>query len=335
MDGSMSEIVVAGMSDSLPRLMPSETVRVIVISDANVHHRNLDFINSYDHIIIGQGESTKTLVTLEDVYRKLLALGADRDTFLLGMGGGVVTDITGFIASTYMRGMRFSFIPTTLLSQVDASIGGKNGVNLDGYKNIVGVFSQPEFVLCDPSLLKTLPEREFRSGLAEIIKAGIIGDPELFGLFEAHSFEELRSDNDLLRDVICRAINVKASIVMRDERERGERRKLNLGHTFAHAMEKSMPTFSHGEAVAAGMAIVCEAAVKAGMLPATEASRILKVIEKMGLPTTFPVELKKLLSAVRLDKKRVGDSIYIVLPTTVGNCIVEKIKLEDLEDFFL
>ena len=309
--------------------------RSIIVTDAKVHANNLAFVNAHEHIVIGQGESSKTFVKLEEVYRQLLHMGADRSTFIVGMGGGIVTDVTGFVASTYMRGVRFGFLPTTLLAQVDASIGGKNGVNLDGYKNIIGVFNQPEFVLCDPELLSSLPDREFRAGLAEVIKAGIIGDAELFSMVERHSFEEIRSDAPLLRELIIRSIRVKTAIVEHDQRERGERRKLNLGHTFAHAIEKSFTNLSHGEAVAAGMAIVCDAAVRAGKLDEATADRIRNVISCMGLPTEFPVEMKQLLIAIRADKKREGNGIYLVFPRAIGECSVEMVNTDSLEDIFL
>ena len=207
-------------------------------------------------------------------------------------------------------------------------------MNLDGYKNIIGVFNQPEFVLCDPELLSSLPDREFRAGLAEIIKAGIIGDPELFAMAEGHTFEEIRSDADLLREMIIRSIRVKTAIVEHDQRERGERRKLNLGHTFAHAIEKSFTNFSHGEAVAAGVAIVCDAAVRSGKLDEATAGRIRAVIGRMGLPTEYPVELKQLLIAVKADKKREGNGIYLVFPRDIGNCTVEKVPIDELEAIF-
>lgn len=334
-EGTRSQVVIGSVRENFSQLIPEDSPRTIIITDAKVHANNLAFVNSFEHIIIGQGESSKTFVKLEEIYRQLLSMGADRSTFIVGMGGGIVTDVTGFVASTYMRGVRFAFLPTTLLAQMDASIGGKNGVNLDGYKNIIGVFNQPEFVLCDPELLASLPDREFRAGLAEVIKAAIIGDPELFALVENHSFEEIRSDRELLTRIILRSIRVKTAIVEHDQRERGERRKLNLGHTFAHAIEKSFTVFSHGEAVAAGIAIICAAAVRAGKLDAATARRITGAIEGKGLPTEFPVETKKLLMSIRADKKREGKSIYLIFPESIGSCTVEKINTEDLESIFM
>lgn len=333
-EGHDSPVVMGSVENDFAGMLPEDAPRVIIVTDAKVHSNNLAFINSYEHIVIGQGESAKTFVKLEEVYRQLLAMGADRSTFIVGMGGGIVSDVTGFVAATYMRGVRFAFIPTTLLAQVDASIGGKNGVNLDGFKNIIGVFRQPEFVLCDPRMLATLPEREFRAGLSEVIKAGVIGDPQILSLLEQRTFEELRGDGEMVRELIRRAIRVKTFIVNRDECERGERRKLNLGHTFAHAIEKSFSNLSHGEAVAAGMAIVCNAARRLGKLGEAECRRIVGVIERMGLPVDYP-DIKKLLSAVRADKKREGGNIYLVYPYGIGDCRVERTSTDSLESIFI
>lgn len=327
-----SKIIIGSATENISKLLPDQ--RVVIITDANVHLNNMAFINSYEHIVIGQGENSKTLNTVEEVYRQLLEIKADRSTFIIGMGGGVITDITGFAASTYMRGLRFGFISTTLLGQVDASIGGKNGVNLNGYKNIIGLFSQPEFVICDPTLLKSLSEREFRSGMAEAIKAGVIADPELFELIENHSIKEIRETPELLEEVISRSVKVKSDIVNLDEMEKGERRRLNLAHTFAHAIEKLAPSFSHGEAVAAGLVIICEAAARLGKLPTETAARIRSVIEKMGLPSEYPVEMKKLLGAVRLDKKREANHIYLIYPHAIGNCEIAKVSVDSLEEIF-
>lgn len=334
-EGVRSRIVIGSAQEEFAGLLPEQVSRVIIITDAKVHVNNLAFINAYDHIVIGQGESSKTFVKIEEVYRQLLAMGADRSTFLVGMGGGIVTDITGFVASTYMRGVRFGFLPTTLLAQVDASIGGKNGVNLDGYKNIIGTFNQPEFVLCDPDLLGSLSDRDFRAGLAEVVKTAIIGDPELFALTERHTFEEIRNDKALLREIIVRSIRVKMAIVEHDQREHGERRKLNLGHTFAHAMEKSVSTLSHGEAVAVGIVVICQAAARQGLLAAETAERIRRMIEHLGLPTECPADFRQLLTYIRADKKREGNRIYLVLPHAIGACEVTPTPLEAMDELFI
>ena len=281
--------------------------------------------------MIGLGETNKTLATAQRLYGELLNLGADRSTFILGFGGGIVTDVTGFVASTYMRGLSFGFVASTLLAQVDASVGGKNGVNFEGYKNMVGTFNQPDFVLCDLSLLDTLPEREFKSGLAEIIKSGLIADPELFKLFETHTLKEFRENRTLLLEAVHRAVRVKADIVERDEREQGDRRKLNLGHTFAHAIEKSTREYLHGEAVAIGLVMIAALSVQQGTLTQEEADRVRAVVEKMGLPVQSGVELPQLLQALKLDKKKAAKSVNFVLMDGLGTCQIRPFTFEEID----
>ena len=221
-----------------------------------------------------------------------------------------------------MRGVKFGFVSTTLLGQVDASIGGKNGVNVDGYKNMVGTFTQPQFVICDPALLRSLPEREFRAGLAEVVKAAVIADGGLFARLEQLSFEELRRDTSLLAGIIEAAIRVKVGIVERDEKESGERRKLNLGHTLAHAIEKCSSRMNHGEAVAVGTALMAGAAVRLGLLGEEERQRIEALLTRLGFTLTPPVEMKRLLKEVGKDKKSESGQLHVVLPVGIGACEV-------------
>ena len=224
---------------------------------------------------------------------------------------------------------------STLLAQVDASVGGKNGVNFEGYKNMVGTFNQPDFVLCDLSLLQTLPEREFRAGLAEIVKAGLIADPGLFELFERHTLQEFRTDRALLLDAVTRAVHVKADIVARDEQEHGDRRKLNLGHTFAHAVEKSSREFLHGEAVTIGLVMIAALSEQNGMLSPADAARIRTVVEKMGLPLASGIELPRLLQALKLDKKKESKSVNFVLMNGVGDCLIRPFSFDEIDKIVL
>ena len=323
-----SSIYFGTTSELLPELLPKK--RIIVISDSNIDRTHHDLIASYEHILIGQGEQAKSLTTLADVYRQLIAMGADRSSFILGIGGGIVTDMAGFVASTYMRGVEFGFVTTTLLGAVDASVGGKNGVNIEGFKNMVGTFSQPKFVICDVALLHTLPDREFRAGLAEVIKTAILGDATLFEMLEHTSFEELRKDEELLTSIILHSIEVKASIVAEDEREGGLRRILNLGHTLAHAIEKCSTKFSHGEAVAIGLYHITKSALSHKMISKTEAKRILALVEQYGFSTVLPIEHKELLKTIEGDKKRVGDSIHLIFPTAIGKVEDRVVKLKEL-----
>ena len=323
-----SRVYIGPAAELLGQLLPER--RVVVITDVNIDRRHHALLRDYESVVIGTGESIKTLHTVQNIYRKFIEADVDRSCFVLGIGGGIVTDIAGFAASTYMRGLDFGFVSTTLLSQVDAGVGGKNGVNVDGFKNMVGTFTQPKFVVCDTELLKTLPEREFRAGLAEIVKAAIIADAELFETLEKSSLEELRSDSGLLSRIVTAAVRIKADIVSRDEREKGERRKLNLGHTLGHAIEKCSREMNHGEAVAAGMAMIASAAERLGMLSAGDAARIIRLLERYGFRLTSPVTMRRMINAISKDKKMSGDNLHLVLPTGIGSCEVRSIPKTEI-----
>ena len=327
-----SEIYIGPTSDILPGVLPGG--RVVVVSDATIDRLYHPMLAPYDTVLIGLGESIKTLQTVESIYRRFIELGVDRSTFVLGIGGGIVTDVAGFAAATYMRGLDFGFVSTTLLGQVDASVGGKNGVNVDGYKNMAGTFKQPRFVICDPEMLRTLSDREFRAGLAEVVKAAVIADADLFTRIENVSFEALRTDTDLLTDAISAAVRVKADIVERDEHETGDRRKLNLGHTLAHAIEKCSNRMNHGEAVAVGTALIAAAAVKLGVLQPADRDRIVNVLEKLGFDLTPPVDVKRLLKEVGKDKKSEDGMLRIVLPVGIGDCEVRPMPIADFAALF-
>ena len=243
--------------------------------------------------------------------------------------------MAGFAAATYMRGVAFGFVPTTLLGQVDAAVGGKNGVNVDGYKNMAGTFTQPQLVICDPALLRTLPDREFRAGLAEVVKAAVIADADLFACIAQSTFGQLRSDAELLADVVAAAVRVKTDIVGRDERERGERRKLNLGHTLAHAIEKCSPAMNHGEAVAVGTALIADAAVRLGVLPDADRVRIRELLARLGFDLTPPVAMPLLLKEVVRDKKREDGLLHVVLPVGIGDCEVRKMAPGEFAALFV
>lgn len=327
-----SEIYIGATDDILSGVLPGG--RVVVVSDATIDRLYHPLLAPYDTVLIGTGESMKTFQTVETIWRRFIELGVDRSTFVLAVGGGIVTDVAGFAAATYMRGLSFGFVSTTLLGQVDASVGGKNGVNVDGYKNMAGTFTQPRFVVCDPGMLSTLSDREFRAGLAEVVKAAIIADAGLFARLEGATFQQLRTDTDLLTDVVSAAIRVKADIVERDERESGERRKLNLGHTLAHAIEKCSNRMNHGEAVAVGTALVADAAVKLGALQAADRDRIADVLRRLGFDLTPPVDVKRLLKEVGKDKKNEQGVLRVVLPVRIGECEVRPMSPEEFAALF-
>ncbi len=325
-----SSIYVGETLENVSKYIPTE--KTIVITDTNVakHYRNV--FPECPVIEIGTGEGIKTLDTARDIYAALVDLGAQRSSFILGIGGGIVCDITGFVASTYLRGVRFGFVSTTLLSQVDASVGGKNGVNFEGYKNMVGVFSQPEFVVCDMELLKTLPEKELVNGFGEIVKHAAIGSRDMFDFIAENCEKALKLDPDAIERLVYDSVVIKAGVVNRDEKEAGERRKLNFGHTFGHAFEKTVKP-SHGEAVAAGMAMAAALSVRRGLLEKEKAESLVDLIKKLNLPASFEIEPEKILDALGKDKKREGDSIHFILLEDIGQAVIQDIPIEELENF--
>lgn len=327
-----STLYVGRVAELLDRVVPKR--RVVVITDANIERLYPDVVRRYEYIVIGQGEESKTLQTVERVYRELMALGADRSTFILGIGGGIVTDVAGFVAATYMRGVEFGFVSTTLLGQVDASVGGKNGVNVVDYKNMVGTFRQPRFVISDVEMLRTLPMRELRAGMAEVVKSAVIADVALFDFIESRA-DDIFSDMDALQHAMLGAVAVKARIVAEDEHECGVRRLLNLGHTLGHAIEKCTHAVNHGEAVAIGMSLIAHASVHCDVLTLDDALRIDGVLERLGFELQSPVELSQVLGAVKLDKKRENDVLRVVLPVMIGKSEVVELSLEEFNNLII
>ena len=238
------------------------------------------------------------------------------------------------MASIYMRGVRFGFVATTLLAQVDASVGGKNGVNHNKYKNILGVFNQPDFVLCDTSSLNTLPPRELHAGMAEVIKTALISDSNMFEYLDANSDKILNLDEKVINLIVKRCVEIKASVVEADEREAGERRKLNLGHTFGHAIEKH-GNMLHGEAVSIGLVIAAHISQKLNLLTGEEVSKIEHLLTKFNLPVKTDIEKSLLLDAVTKDKKKHGQSIHFILNNGIGHAKVETLSFDKLNTLFL
>jgi 3-dehydroquinate synthase len=323
-----SVIMIGEKLDNLRKYIP--VARPIIITDANVLKAWGEHFPQGDVITIGTGEKIKTFDTVHYIYEQLLKLEADRSSFIVGIGGGIVCDIAGFVASTYLRGVRFGFVSSTLLAQVDASVGGKNGFNFGGYKNIVGVFSQPEFVICDLNLLKTVPPEEILSGFAEIIKHGAIADKNLFSYLEENRDRALALDLPVIEKLVYDSVIIKSEIVNQDETEKGERRKLNFGHTFGHAIEKTTKV-RHGEAVSAGMVLASELAVKKEILAVEHSKRLIELLDRYGLPVRLDFDCKEVINTLRMDKKREGDLIYFVLLSEIGNACVEEIDIQELE----
>ncbi|MGB8953375.1 MAG: 3-dehydroquinate synthase [Candidatus Aminicenantales bacterium] len=325
-----SQIIVNGSVRQLPTA--GEAAKTVIVTDENVHrYHHRRFPPAAEVIILRTGETVKNLKTVESIYKRLLGCGADRSSFIIGIGGGVVCDITGFAASTFMRGLEFGFIPTTLLAQVDAAIGGKNGVNLSGFKNMVGVIRQPCFVLNDFSLLKTLPRKERMIGFSEIIKSALIASRELFEFLETNWAKAIEFERDCLGRIIGETVEIKTAIVRKDEQDKKERKKLNLGHTLAHAFEKSYG-LTHGEAVSIGMVNASGISVRRGMMAESEAVRIRQLLQKFRLPVGIGLDPKRILRAVRTDKKREGPMIDFILLKSIGEAFIQRMPFADLEE---
>lgn len=274
-------------------------------------------------ILIPDGEEYKELLWAYYLYGKLLGLRLDRASALVALGGGVIGDITGFVASTYMRGISFIQVPTTLLAQVDSSVGGKTGVNHPFGKNMIGTFYQPRFVLADVSTLETLPQRELLAGLAEVIKYGVIWDEDLFRFLEDNRENILRLDRDAMEHIIRRSCEIKAEVVSQDEREGGLRAILNYGHTIGHALETSTGyrAYLHGEAVSIGMCLEARLSLLLGLLDIKDAERIRSLITAYKLPSEIPPGIKAddILASMALDKKAVAGELKFILPERIGS----------------
>lgn len=284
-------------------------------------------------LVLPDGEVYKDWTSLNLIFDALLGGGADRQTFLYALGGGVIGDMTGFAASCYMRGIPFVQVPTTLLAQVDSSVGGKTAINHPLGKNMIGAFYQPQRVIADISTLSTLPKRELNAGLAELVKYGPIYDADFFDWLVVHVDQLLALDSCALIEAIARACQIKADIVAQDEREQGLRAILNFGHTFAHAIETGVGygVWLHGEAVACGMVMAAELSVRLGLLEGQQAQQICHLVEKIGLPSKAPaLGVERYLELMQRDKKNAAGKIRYVLLDRIGHAVVEHVPEQDV-----
>ena len=304
----------------------------ILLVDENVFNLHEKRFKGWQTITIKSGEKFKQQSAVDKLIKQLIELGADRKTILIGVGGGVATDITGYVASVFMRGIQFGFIPTTILAMVDASIGGKNGVDVGLYKNMVGTINQPSFILHDLVFLNTLPEIEWQNGFAEIIKHACIKDAAMFKTLEANSLKKYQSNKTLLCDLIQRNALLKTNVVAKDEFEAGDRKLLNFGHTFGHAIENTYK-LSHGYAVAVGMVMACMISEQYQNFKDT--NRVVALIKKYGLPVHQSYNAKKVIDIMKADKKKVKDVINYVLLQKIGKAIVQPIEMTEIENLIL
>jgi 3-dehydroquinate synthase len=302
--------------------------RTVLITDENIYRNHTSKFRGWNTIVLKPGEEFKVQATVDSIIDQLIKFQADRQFTLVGVGGGVVTDLTGYVASVFMRGISFGFIPTTLLAMVDASIGGKNGIDVGPYKNMVGVIKQPSFLLFDFSFLSTLPDAEWSNGFAEIIKHACILDASAFRMLEKNNLASLKKDKKTLFKLIERNVRLKSGIVQRDEFEKGERRLLNFGHTLGHALETQY-ILSHGEAVAIGMTYACH--FSEDLLGFNGTERVVKVLEQFNLPTHAAFKTEKVFEVLKMDKKRVSRDMNYIMLEKIGKGVVLPIPLKELE----
>jgi 3-dehydroquinate synthase len=329
--GSISEILIGAGWESVAGLLPGQGV--VIVTDDNILDLYGNKFPDVPVLSVSPGEESKKLGVIEHLAEKLLDRGIDRNGFILAVGGGVVCDLAGFLSSIYLRGIRCGYVSSSLLSQVDASIGGKNGVNLGGTKNILGNIKQPEFVICDPGMLQTLTGEEYLSGLAEMIKTAVIGDKELFDLIEKNYNEIINRDYELLTVLVGKSVKFKAAVVTEDEKETGLRRILNFGHTFGHAIEMQTMV-KHGFAVAAGMELATVYSYEKGLIDTKVKDRIINLLERFGLLYTYDIPSDQIERLVMHDKKKAGSGIHFVFATGIGKAVVEKISIAEAIDFY-
>ena len=303
----------------------------VIITDENVFGYHEKRFKNWNVIVIMPGEEYKIQSTVDAVIEELVAVQADRKTTLIGVGGGVVTDITGYAASIYMRGINFGFVPTTLLSMVDASIGGKNGIDVGVYKNLVGTVRQPSFILHDLIFLNSLPQAEWVNGFAEIIKHACIKDAAMFRDLEDNSLKKYQDRKKSVCELIQRNAILKTKVVQQDEFEKGERRLLNFGHTLGHALENQYE-LSHGHAISIGMAYA--SMISERITGFKEADRVATLLLKYNLPTFAQFDKQRVFDVLKMDKKRERKIINYVLLEKIGRGVVEAIPLDRLEKIF-
>lgn len=300
----------------------------VLITDEHVYAAHARKFRGWNCIVLKPGEAYKVQSTVDAIVEQLIALETDRRSTLVGIGGGVITDLTGYVASVYMRGIRFGFVPTSILGLVDASIGGKNGIDVGVYKNMVGVIRQPDFILHDMSFLSSLPESEWVNGFAEIIKHACIRDASMFSQLEQQNLRHFRRKKNDIAELIRRNALIKINVVQKDEFEKGDRRLLNFGHTLGHALETQYELL-HGQAVAIGMTYAAH--ISEQITGFKETVRLVKLLEQYGLPTYAAFDKDKVFSVLRMDKKRERKEMNYVLLQRIGKGTVQPIGMDRLE----
>ncbi len=300
----------------------------VVITDENVFAKHQKKLKGWKSIVIKAGEQHKVQATVDDIIQQLIDLGADRKTTLIGIGGGVITDITGFVAGIFMRGIAFGFVPTSILAMVDAAIGGKNGIDVGLYKNMVGLIRQPAFLLYDFSLLRSLPKEEWVNGFAEVIKHACIKDAPMFKLLEENKLAYFQKNLTVVAQLVQRNALLKTKVVVGDEFESGERKLLNFGHTLGHAIE-NLYKIPHGHAVSIGMGVACKFSATVSGFKETE--RVVKVLKQYGLPPQFEFDKEEAFRILKTDKKKTNQSISYILLNKIGKAEIVSLSFDEIQ----
>lgn len=309
-----------------------ERSKTLLITDEHIFRAHKEKLKPWNGIILPAGEEHKTQSTVDLIIKQLIELRADRKSIIIGIGGGVITDLTGYAASIYMRGIRFGFLPVSILSMVDAAIGGKNGIDVGNYKNLVGTINQPEFLLYDYSFLSSLPDKEWVNGFAEVIKHACIKDAGLFHELEQHDINFYQKNTDKLARLIKDNAVIKSRVVVEDEFEQGERKLLNFGHTWGHAIETKYQ-LPHGHAVSIGMMMACKLSER--LTGFQETARVQALLEKYNLPIALDVDKTDAFEILKMDKKKDAASMNYVLLNEIGKAVVMNIPMEQLEQLIL
>lgn len=315
--------------DHLQKIVDKE--KVVLITDEHVFSSHQKKFKGWNTIVLKPGEAYKVQQTVDMIIDQLIEMGADRKTILVGVGGGVITDITGYVAGIFMRGIDVGYVPTSLLAMVDAAIGGKNGIDVGVYKNMVGLIRQPSFLLYDYSFLKTLPLAEWQNGFAEIIKHACIKDAAMFKELQQHRLSDYKKDISLLKKLIERNVMLKTKVVLADEREQGERKLLNFGHTLGHAIE-NMYELSHGQAISIGMTYATIISQQLKGFKDTDA--VVSLLANYGLPTFAGFDAKKAFRVLQKDKKKDDVSIHYILLEKTGKAVVQPLLFVQLKEIF-
>ena len=328
-DGANTDCYVCSASDALRQLL--DPAHTFLLTDEHVFAAHPLLFTGWRTIVVPAGEAHKQPATVQYILEQLIQHEADRSSVLVGIGGGVITDMAGYAAGIYMRGIRCGFVPTSVLAMVDAALGGKNGVDMGLYKNLVGLIRQPEFLVFDTTLLETLPEQEWRNGFAEIIKHAVLFDVDLFVQLEDLGLTGYRSDHTLLEALILKNVTLKYTTVMQDPLEKGLRKKLNFGHTLGHAIE-TIHQLPHGYAISLGMVAAARLGEELTNFPSTDKERLVQLLQQIGLPVQLNIDWEAVLQLIRLDKKRRGDEIHFILPKAIGEAVIQPIPLMQLSD---